>query len=239
MRALAMVGVGLGALGLAACDDAGPPAAEAPPPSVAASAEAAPPAPGDATVFRPGIDPLPAPPSLSVEVAPMPSGIPGLDTVVVNGAYVAPERAGALGVPGGRYWYDAASGLWGHEGQPTEGQIAAGLDLGGTLAAGASGAGTSAPHTEVFFNGRELHPVEVQLLFELFGEAPRGRYWLDAALVGGREGGPPSFDLGRALAEARAKAGKESAPPLPPYDPVEGKDCDTVALPNGTVVSTC
>lgn len=70
------------------------------------------------------------------------------------------------------------------QGGPTVGQVWPGLDLGGPLQADASGGGT-----QVFINGRELHPVEVDYLRGLFGYVLAGRYWLNAMGIGGYEGG--------------------------------------------------
>jgi hypothetical protein len=118
------------------------------------------------------------------------------DSVVVNRAPLTNDQVRALEwyygfqLQGGTYWYDPFSGLWGHEGGPSEGQIAPGLALGGPLRSDASNG-----HTGVFFNGRELHATEVQYLQRLFGAAPPGRYWLDANGTGGLEGGYASFSL--------------------------------------------
>lgn len=125
-------------------------------------------------------------------------------TVIVNGERIddhtvaALEQAYRVPIQSGRYWYDAFSGLWGIEGGPAAGQMMPGLKLGGRLKAGASGGGTN-----VFFNGRELHPQDVALLYQLTGVVMPGRYWINAAGVGGVEGGPPMFDLG-ALAAQRS-----------------------------------
>jgi len=118
------------------------------------------------------------------------------DSVVVNRAELSNDQVRALEwyygfqLQGGTYWYDAVSGLWGHEGGPSEGQIAPGLALGGPLRSDASNG-----HTGVYFNNRQLHASEVQYLQRLFGAAPPGRYWLDAYGTGGLEGGPPAFSL--------------------------------------------
>ncbi len=64
-------------------------------------------------------------------------------------------------IPSGRYWYDPVSGLWGNDGGPSSGQIMAGLPLGGSLRADASGGGTG-----VFINGREIHGQEYLLLMQ-------------------------------------------------------------------------
>jgi hypothetical protein len=104
----------------------------------------------------------------------------------------------------GAYWYDSRSGLWGYEVGPAKGQIAPGLRLGGPLSARAS-VGHSAGITQVFVNGRELHPVELGYLQRLYGQVHPARYWLDARGVGGYEGGPARFDLrARAMAQQGA-----------------------------------
>jgi hypothetical protein len=118
--------------------------------------------------------------------------------VIINGTQLAAKDIQSLersyGVPlqSGRYWYDRMSGLWGYEGQPTNGQIYAGLQLGGPLKANASNGKTG-----VFINGRELPIIEVQYLQQL-GTVYKGRYWMNALGVGGIEGGPAIFDLGAA-----------------------------------------
>src|SRR5215472_8690006 len=77
--------------------------------------------------------------------------------IVVNGEPLSNETIEQLqqvypvAIPPGRYWYDAMSGAWGHEGEPVAGQMMAGLRLGGSLAANAS-RGTSG----VYVNGRQI-----------------------------------------------------------------------------------
>jgi hypothetical protein len=88
----------------------------------------------------------------------------------------------------GDYWYDRRSGLWGRAGRPTEGQIAAGLSLGGRLKPAASG-GT----TGVFVNGRELDAQELSRI-ERHRRFLPGRYWLDPDGTGGMEGGAATID---------------------------------------------
>jgi hypothetical protein len=108
-----------------------------------------------------------------------------------------------LGVPmedaiaPGQYWYDQVSGLWGYPGTPAIGQIPPGLPLGGPLQAGASGGGTG-----IFINGREIHVLEAQYLRMLFGYVIPGRYWMNAAGIGGFENGPPMFNLVAAAQQA-------------------------------------
>lgn len=122
--------------------------------------------------------------------------------IVVNGQELNSEQGRGLmqlygPVGAGDYWYDPYSGLWGPAGGPSTGQILPGLELGGRLRANASGGGT-----DVFVNGRELHPLEVQRLIQLYGSVLPGRYWMNAQLVGGFEGEPASFDLNAAAAAA-------------------------------------
>jgi hypothetical protein len=123
--------------------------------------------------------------------------------VVINGERLRPEKIQALEqqyripIQNGRYWYDQASGLWGIEGGPTAGQVLPGLALGGPLRANASGGATN-----VFFNGRALHPTEVaylqacmQRFYGPYSQVIPGRYWMNGAMIGGMENGPPIFNL--------------------------------------------
>jgi hypothetical protein len=121
--------------------------------------------------------------------------------IVVNGQPLSMQEVLHYGVdvPPGRYWYDQVSGFWGVEGGPSVGQIMPDLPLGGALRADASSGNTG-----VFINGREIHMQELLDLQEIFGEVPFGRYWLGADLVGGVEGGPPSFELVPAPKQAEA-----------------------------------
>jgi hypothetical protein len=107
--------------------------------------------------------------------------------VVVNGRPLTPQELAAVGdgVPPGNYWYDSMSGLWGHAGGPTEGQVRAGLMIGGPLQADASNGDTG-----VFINGRQLPMIEVAWLRQL-GPVSPGRAWLTGQGVYGLEGGPP------------------------------------------------
>jgi hypothetical protein len=113
--------------------------------------------------------------------------------VIVNGVTLTGEETARIErmisarLVAGRYWYDRMAGLWGYEGGPTAGFAIAGLDLGGKLRADASRGGTG-----VFFNERELHPVEVQYLRTL-GPVLPGRYWLNAAGYVGYTGQTMAF----------------------------------------------
>jgi hypothetical protein len=133
--------------------------------------------------------------------------------VVVNGEALSPQAVRALEMQyrtplqPGRFWYDRASGLWGPEGGPSQGQIHPDLDLGGPLAADAS-VRSVRDKTFVFVNGRELHPQELTYLQKLFGAVTRARYWLNAQGIGGYEGGPPQFDLRAAAIAARSQKGE-------------------------------
>jgi hypothetical protein len=139
-----------------------------------------------------------------VELPDVAAEAPANKKVVINGTQLTAKDIQTLernyGVPmqTGRYWYDKMSGLWGYAGQPTAGQILAGLQLGGPLKADASNGNTG-----VFINGRQLPVVEVTYLQQL-GTVYKGRYWMNAQGVGGIEGGPAIFDLGAA---ARQRSG--------------------------------
>jgi hypothetical protein len=130
--------------------------------------------------------------------------------VIVNGAPLDARHAAALEqayrtrlVPG-RYWYDAASGLWGLEGGPSVGLIAPGLPF-GRMDPRAS-VGRFAGITGVFINGREIHPDELQHLRALYGQVVRARYWLNARGIAGYEGGPPQFNVVAAAQQARGNS---------------------------------
>ena len=149
--------------------------------------------------------------------------------VVVNGKALDPgtianlEQTYGTPVKPGRYWYDPMSGLWGLESGPATGQIQPGMKLGGPLKSDASGGGTN-----VFFNGRELHPQDVALLYQITGVVIPGRYWINAMGVGGMEGGPPIFEL-RALAAQRG--GKAGAIPDPAVTPGAMASVRTTTIP--------
>jgi hypothetical protein len=99
------------------------------------------------------------------------------------------ERAYGMPILPGRYWYDPVSGAWGLEGGPTIGRIHPNMAIGGDLRADASKG-----RTGVFVNGRQLHQLDVDALNRCWPLA-RGRYWVHADGVGGREGRPASFNL--------------------------------------------
>ncbi|HEY6222678.1 MAG TPA: hypothetical protein VIW26_02760, partial [Gemmatimonadales bacterium] len=133
--------------------------------------------------------------------------------VVVNGEPLSDETIQQLqqvypvAIPPGRYWYDAMSGAWGHEGEPIAGQMMAGLRLGGALAANAS-RGTSG----VYVNGRQITLGEKGYL-EALCQTPviPGRYWIVANGIGGYEGGPPIFNLAQCPGVPQQNRGSSSS----------------------------
>lgn len=98
-------------------------------------------------------------------------------------------------IPDGEYWYDRRSGMVGRIGGPTLAYLAPQLDLGGPLAADASGRGTA-----VSVNGRFLHPQDLAGLEVYFGPIRPGRYWFDAQGNYGAEGGPAQGNLVQEIA---------------------------------------
>lgn len=131
--------------------------------------------------------------------------------ISVNGVALSPETRAALAevygpAPDGAYWYDPASGLWGAMGGPGIGRIAPMLDFGAPLPAGASGGGEGTM-TGVFVNGREIHADELALLVSFFGYVNPGRYWLNAQMIGGYEGGSAQFDLRASAAQTGGGSG--------------------------------
>ncbi|MFN0252288.1 MAG: hypothetical protein ACKV2T_35765 [Kofleriaceae bacterium] len=104
------------------------------------------------------------------------------------------ERWYGRPAPEGEYWYDRTSGAAGQWGGPTLGFLPAGLALGGALPPNASGGGNGML-TGVFINGRELHPVDVQVLQRIYGQVYRGRFWVDAQGNAGQEGGVAFVNL--------------------------------------------
>jgi hypothetical protein len=59
--------------------------------------------------------------------------------------------------------------------------------------------------TGVFFNGRELHPLDV-LALRTFTVVYPGRYWVNSQGIGGLEGGPPSFNLVTLAQQSRSRS---------------------------------
>jgi hypothetical protein len=124
--------------------------------------------------------------------------------IFVNEVELTPQQVqalqaayGGVGQPG-RFWYDRMNGSWGRQGGPTEGFIAAGLNLGGPLREDASSGDTG-----VYINGRQLHRVDVQRL-SLLGPVRPGRCWMDAQGYIGLEGQPAFANI---FTAARALSG--------------------------------
>jgi hypothetical protein len=161
--------------------------------------------------------------------------------IFVNGRHLPVEIVRALEqqygiqIQPGRYWYDALSGLWGIQGGPTAGQIAPGLALGGApLRFDASGGASP-----VLINGRALHPSEIAYLERCTPVVP-GRYWMNAAGIGGLEGGPPIFNLVALCQQAGAAGGGGSV--YTPFGSVtvgEGITGYTPPAGSGAIGVTC
>lgn len=83
------------------------------------------------------------------------------------------EKLYGAAAPAGDYWYDGRSGAAGRWGGPTFGFLPPGLALGGALPANASGGGNGTL-SGVFINGRELHPIDVQVLVRSTARRCRG-----------------------------------------------------------------
>jgi hypothetical protein len=109
-------------------------------------------------------------------------------------------------IPDGEYWYDDVSGMAGTIGGPTEAYLAPGLTIGGKLDPNASGG-----QTNVGFNGRYLHPIDLAGLQYYFGEIRPGRYWLDSQGNYGQENGPRLGNLVEEIATVQALAAEMQA----------------------------
>ncbi len=167
---------------------------------------------------------------------------PAAGTVLINGqrldttALSRVERDYGLRIPAGDYWYDPVLGAWGVTGGPTYGFIAPGLDLGGPLQSTASGGGS-----DIFVNGRELHPYDVMALQTVTGPILPGRYFILPDGLAGFEGGPPLWNL---LALARQSGSKGGAGGSNTWQSrITGAsgfsdgESGAVFLPNGGIVS--
>lgn len=167
--------------------------------------------------------------------------------IYVNGALVTQEQIRELQqrmglpseahIPGGRYWYDNISGLWGMEGGPTQGQLLPGLELGGALQFDASGG-----QSTVIINGRAIHPLEVAYLQRIFGYVIPGRYWLNWQGIGGPEGGPAMFNLLAAAQQAGGAGGGGYGgyTRRTPFGSIGGDgNCSYFLHPNGSSVMNC
>lgn len=112
------------------------------------------------------------------------------------------ESQNDLPIADGRYWYDVDTGAWGVEGGPTAGLIYPGLPLPTPMPADISGGGTG-----IFINGREIHPLDQQALFQLFGVTYRGDFWMDSQGYLGYVGGPAIANILQASQAAQSAGG--------------------------------
>ena len=111
-----------------------------------------------------------------------------------------------------------------------------GLALGGPLQANASGGSG----TGVFINGREIHPQEYMYLLQQYGSVVPGRYWLNAQLIGGFEGGPAIFNLNAQANYSGGNTGGGSGYNVNTYGGslMSDGNCSGVLLPGGSSVMT-
>jgi len=107
-----------------------------------------------------------------------------------NSSVYTLEQFYKISIADGYYWYDNTSGHWGFMGSPPQGQIVAGLELGGSIPQNASNGKTG-----VIVNGRELHQLEVNQIIKAYGKIYRGRFWLNAQGLAGYEGQPAIFNF--------------------------------------------
>jgi len=166
---------------------------------------------------------------------------PGNDAVLINGTKLGPadltrvQSAYRIRIPPGDYWYDKVLGAWGGRGGPTMGFITPGLDLGGALQANASGGGT-----QVFVNGRALHPYDLLALQQITGPILPGRYFITADGLAGLQGGPPLWNLAALAAQSQPQGGGSNTWQGRVTGASGFSDGTTgaVFLPNGGIVST-
>lgn len=113
------------------------------------------------------------------------------EDVFVNGTVLdaqtkqALERAYAVPIKPGRYWYDKKSGVWGLEGGPAAGQY---------TPIWLSAAHLSAMRRMATPGSSSMHRNDVAALQHCLQVVP-GQYWVLANGMGGLEGAPPSFNL--------------------------------------------
>jgi hypothetical protein len=158
--------------------------------------------------------------------------------VVINGWPLSADEIQTLEeryrtrISGGPYWYDAVLGAWGIEGGPTLGFVVPGLGLGGPLRPEASGGGT-----QVFVNGRELHPKDVLALQQITGPIAPGRYFITSQGLAGYEGGPALWNLLVMAAQSQGGGGSTTWQGRLSSGFSDGTT-GAVFLPNGGIVST-
>ena len=159
--------------------------------------------------------------------------------VVINGKRLSDqelariEQTYRIRIPDAHYWYDPVLGAWGGHGGPTAGFLPPGLALGGPLQANASGGGTN-----IFVNGRELHPLDAIALSRITGPILPGRYFITAQGLAGPEGGPPLWNL-MAMSSGGGGGGNtgDTSWNSRLSSGIDGGDTGAVFLPNGGIVS--
>ena len=115
------------------------------------------------------------------------------------------ESRGQVPIADGRYWYDVNTGAWGVEGGPTAGLINPGMPLPTSMPSDISGGGTG-----IYINGREIHPLDQQALYQLFGVTYQGNFWMDSQGYIGYVGGPAIANILQASQAARSSGGDGS-----------------------------
>jgi hypothetical protein len=106
----------------------------------------------------------------------------GVFAIVVNGVTITGSSKAALLASGflpGRYWRDFTAGFYGREGGPTLGACDTPIPGAGPLQPDASCRPTG--QTNIFINGREVHPTEVKNLLPIMMQ-PGGRWRLDSQM---------------------------------------------------------
>jgi len=175
------------------------------------------------------------------DVASAADPIAGQRNVVINGVRLSEEeltrveQAYQIHVPDADYWYDRVLGAWGARGGPTIGFVLPGLALGGPLQPDASGGGTN-----VFVNGRALHPYDLMALQQITGPIVPGRYFITAQGYAGYEGGPPLWNLGALVAQSQGGGGGTNTwqSRVTGASGFSYGEYGAVFLPNGGIVTT-
>ena len=177
----------------------------------------------------------------SPQSAPREPAAGGRRNVVINDQRLSDadlaqvEQAYRVRIEDANYWYDRVLGAWGVKDGPTLGFITPGLNLGGALQPDASGGGT-----QIFVNGRELHPYDVMALQQITGPISPGRYFITGAGIAGYEGGPPMWNLASMAAESPSSGGGSNTwqSSLTGASGFSDGTTGAVFMPNGGIVST-
>lgn len=145
---------------------------------------------------------------------PTPVAAPASRDVRFNGVTARPQDLEVLArlestwgqtLPDGSYWYDDTSGVAGVWGGPATAIVGAGLGLGGVAVPAEASGGGKGLLTGVFINGRELHPIDVQGLTAILGQAPwPGQWWADGMGNYGLPGQPAMGNLVVAAQQRKA-----------------------------------